>query len=850
MILVRLITWPYMRKHAARTLLTCAAISLGVSVFVAMQTANRAVYASFQDTINRIAGATELQITAGESGFDEEVLERVQALAEVRVAAPVIEAVVGTRMPGQGNLLVLGIDMTGDRSLREYDLAAGDEAILDDPLVFLAQPDSIMLSDRFASRNGLGIDARVPLETMDGPRDFTVRGILRSSGLTSAFGGNLAVMDIYAAQHVFGRGRRFDRIDVALTPGTSLHDGRAALETLLGPAFEVQPPSTRGESFQSLLRVYRFALYFSSAFAVVVGMFIIFNAFSIAVTERRGEIGLLRALGATRVRVWTLFVGESLMLALVGTAVGIVVGHAAAGVVARGAARLIQGVYGVTGSDVTIELSARVAGFAAAVGLLTSALAAVLPARSAARVDPVKALQKGRHQVLAEGGSRGRLMAAAVLSALGVIALAGSGSLPVFYAGYVSILIAALLAAPAAALWLTRLIRPLLRWMRPVEGALAADSLMAAPRRTSATVAALMLSLALVIGLAGTARGSQARISDWVATALNPDLFVTSSPTLTGRTYRFPNTMMAELESIDGVDEVQRLRTVRVRMDGEPVLLIAAELSKMSRRSRRQAVEGDIDEMFRRAAAGEGFIASENFARLRGARLGDVIDVPAPNGVVQLPLVGVIQEYSDQNGALFIDRERFVREWHDSTIDLFRVYVSEQARAVDVRNAILDRFSSNRRIFVLSNDEVRSYIMGLTDQWFALTWVQIGIAVAVAVLGIVNSLMVSVSDRRRELGILRALGGFPSQVRWTIWLESIGIAIVSVILGLALGAVHLYCVLEMTSRDFPGLRFDYAYPYAVAAALFPIILVTAVAGAMIPAEAAVRGSLIAALEYE
>ena len=216
MILVRLITWPYMRKHAARTLLTCAAISLGVSVFVAMQTANRAVYASFQDTINRIAGATELQITAGESGFDEEVLERVQALAEVRVAARVIEAVVGTRMPGQGNLLVLGIDMTGDRSLREYDLAAGDEAILDDPLVFLAQPDSIMLSDRFASRNGLGIDARVPLETMDGPRDFTVRGILRSSGLTSAFGGNLAVMDIYAAQHVFGRGRRFDRIDVAL----------------------------------------------------------------------------------------------------------------------------------------------------------------------------------------------------------------------------------------------------------------------------------------------------------------------------------------------------------------------------------------------------------------------------------------------------------------------------------------------------------------------------------------------------------------------------------------------------------------------------------------------------------
>lgn len=294
--LLHLMSWPYLRRHFGRTILTVAAVAMGVGVFVAMRGANAAVLASFQDTIDRIAGATELQITAGEPGFDEDVLERVQEHPQVRVAAPVIEAVVGTRLPGQGNLLILGVDMTGDRSLREYDLADGDAAILDDPLVFLAQPDSIMVSAAFAGRNGLTINSRVPLDTIDGARDFVVRGILRSSGLSSAFGGNIAIMDIYAAQFVFGRGRKFDRIDLAVTGGANVAEVQTSLQSLLGSGFQVQAPSTRGQSVESMLRIYQFMLYFSSAFALAMGMFIIYNAFAIAVTQRRGEMFGTRAL--------------------------------------------------------------------------------------------------------------------------------------------------------------------------------------------------------------------------------------------------------------------------------------------------------------------------------------------------------------------------------------------------------------------------------------------------------------------------------------------------------------------------------------------------------------------------
>src|SRR4029077_15707599 len=208
-ILLRLISWPYFRKHILRTVLTTAGIVLGVAVFVGMHTANQSVLFAFNHTIDRIAGKTELQVTAGETGFNEEVLEIVQSAASVRVAVPVIEAVVDSRIEGEGNLLILGVDMTGDRSLRDYDLESGDQAVIDDPLVFLAQPDSIIITKDFADRNHLSVGRKLTLSTMAGDKAFTVRGIMRSGGLTSAFGGNLAIMDIYAAQQVFGRGRRF-----------------------------------------------------------------------------------------------------------------------------------------------------------------------------------------------------------------------------------------------------------------------------------------------------------------------------------------------------------------------------------------------------------------------------------------------------------------------------------------------------------------------------------------------------------------------------------------------------------------------------------------------------------------
>lgn len=846
MMLLRLISWPYARRHLLRWLLTMAGIVLGVGVFVGMHTANQSVLAAFRETIDKVAGTTQLQVTAGEPGFGEEVLERVQSLPEVRAAAPVIEATVAT---AHGNLLILGVDMLGDRSLRTYDLEGTDEAI-DDPLIFLAQADSLIVTRTFAEKNGLQITSRLPMRTMQGDLVFTVRGIMKPGGLASAFGGDLAIMDIYAAQKFFGRGRRFDRVDLALQDGVTLAGGSAKLRTLLGSGYEVSPPSSRGEQFEQTSRIYSLASGITSVFALFIGMFIIYNTFAIAVTQRRSEIGILRALGATRSQIRTLFLTESAIAGSIGSGLGVLFGIAMARAMAGYIGNILTDVYGVAQRADGIQLDPVLIAGAWAMGIVTSLVAAVIPARAAAYVDPVKALQKGRNQALSEGESLLRRWAAVGCAAAAVIAVIFSHSTAIFYAGFVLGGVAAVLLAPSLTLWLSRFLRPLLALLRPVEGTLAADSLIQSPRRTSGTVAALMLSLALVISLGGLARASYDSLADWMRIALNPDLFVTTAQSVTSRTFVFPASLGDGLRAIPGVDEVQLVRSVRVPVKGGPVMLVALDVGSVERRAKLPPVEGDPATMYRRTERGEAVLASETFVRLHGGKLGEVLEIAAPSGVLKLPIAGIVRDFSDQQGSLLISREAYIQAWNDDSVNVFRIYVKTGARDADVRQRILDTFGKQQRLFVLTNKDVRDYVTRLTDQWFGLTYVQIAVAVLVAILGIVNALTVSITDRRRELGVLQAVGGLRQQIRHTVWMEAAAIGFIGLVLGLLLGAVELYYAIEISRRDLVGIDIGYAYPFRTALALAPVILIAAFLAAVGPSESAVRGSLVEALEYE
>ena len=246
------ITWQQWRLHKLRTLLTVVGIALGVAVFFAVRTANVTLLNSLTTTIEKLAGKATLQITGGETGFPESVWDAVRDTPGVKVAEPVIEVIANTDYDDASTLMIVGVDMVGDRELREYQFDESGTQ-MSDPLVALSQPDSILIARTFADKNKLKEGDKLPLYTSQGRREFIVRGIFQPKGIGEVFGGQIAVMDVFNAQFVFGRGRNFDRIDLMNESDVTVDELRERLRQRLPAGVTIEKPSARGQQIENTI---------------------------------------------------------------------------------------------------------------------------------------------------------------------------------------------------------------------------------------------------------------------------------------------------------------------------------------------------------------------------------------------------------------------------------------------------------------------------------------------------------------------------------------------------------------------------------------------------------------------
>jgi len=845
------ITLRQWRSHKLRVLLTTLSIALGVGVFFAIRTANAALLDSLKTTVEKLAGKATLQVTAGESGFPEQVLDTVRATPGVRLAEPVIEVIAQTGYADEGSLLVLGVDTTGDRQLRDYEFDPTQTEIAD-PLLYLAQPNSILLSHSFAARHGLKVGDTLPLYTADGHKEFVVRGLFQPTGIGEIFGGNIAAMDVYSAQVVFGRGRNFDRIDLTNSAGIPIEVVQQRLRAQLSPGIEVLRPEVRGEALENSVTAMRAGMTITSFVSLLVSVFIIFNSFSIAVNQRWKEIGVLRAAGVERRNILRMFLAEACLVALVGSALGIAGGFYLASGTARMMGSIAGAAYGVAASPEHAAFQVGLAVTSLLLGVAASLAGAWLPARAASRLDPVLALHNVESRQSEKVLGWGRVSAGAFVVTAGLLLIyftSARGGLNAQFAYAGAVLLGLVLLLPKIVHLTARALRPLMDWAAGSEGALAMDAMIQSPRRSSATVGALMIGLMFAYSTAAYIQSYRQVIDRWMGQVLNADLFVAASPFMRSPSYHLSEELGRSIAALPGVKRVENIRLISVPYHGDAATLSAIEMDGFLARA-ADAIDGGLGSRAReRLLYGEGVVASRNFAARWGMRVGDSVHLETPTGALELPIVGLLDDYRSEKGTLFVDRALFKSRWGDSAVDFVDVNLLPGADAAQVKREVR-RLTANTRVFVYTNGEFKRWVSGLVDRFFMLNYMQLVIAVLVAMLGIMNTLLISVSERQRELGIVRAIGGLRSQVRKLVLLEAVAISIAGVLVG-ALAAVFNIAFLSHTvSGVLAGYYIPFYFPALLVVASVPVVAAGSLLAGWWPARRAARMQVIEAIGYE
>jgi putative ABC transport system permease protein len=858
--LLRRISLQHVKHQKFRTIIALFGIALGVASMTSIDIVTVSVVRSLEDSINRITGRAVLQITGTESGFPESMLERVQNVPGVEYAVPVIETNANLAAGSERSFVVLGVDVLQDSNIRDYSMT-DESADIPDTLLFLAKPDSILLTREMAKREGIVIDQKILVQTVQGIKTFTVRGLLEPDGPAKALGGDIAIMDIYAAQLTFGKDKRIDRIDVSIIRGETLDSVKGRIQSSLPQGYNIDTPAGRTRQIENFMGRFQKSMNLIGFMALVVGMYLIYNTVSISVVQRRKEIGILRALGATQGQIMRLFLAETAALALLASFLGVWLGIGFAKLSISAVAQSVSSLYGR--SHVT-DLGFSLLGILRniGIGVIASVVAAIFPARSSSHVAPVSAIRSQPYTM--NGVVRNRvltLLSASLIALAGIIVAiyktAGLAS-PIRNSttttiAVISLLLGISLATPLFLKWFIIAYRSVIAPRLGAGGRIAGLNLEKNLSRNSVAVAAVFFSIALAVSTASAINSARRGLLEYIDSVERSDIIITSGhPLATGgaQTIPMPLSMARELESVPGVASADPFRRLFLNISGNRVLLEMIDVPRWLQHNTCTVVEGQYNDMLRLMPDQDAVVINEIVASRMGLKPGDNIILPAPAGPAIFLVVGVVVSYASEGGVIIMDMRTYERHWQDHVADMFSVFVKPGSNVAAVHDAIQDRFRNKRKMFVLSSLEFREEIKKLFERTFLMNDAANVLSLIIAGFGIIVTLLSSVLERTREIGILRSIGMTRSQVSGVVIIESALLGAAGGVLGATAGVLAGWINLEGFFRlDFGNSMIYHIHGGSVLLSLLLAIVLSVLAG-LYPAWRAARTNITETLAYE
>jgi putative ABC transport system permease protein len=857
--LLETVSWRHLKLHRLRTLLTILGIVLGVGVIVAIAIVNRSLTTSFQSTIDQIAGKAVLQVANGESGIREDLFPVVRDTAGVQDAAAAVDGFLPVSGAAAERLYVYGVDLLTDFAIRDHQFAgAGFE--FDRALDFIAAPDSIAVTETFARRLDVNLGSQLTVITSRGKQTYTVRALLKEEGTAKVFGGNFALMDLPVAQMAFGKEGKFDIVDLTVEPGATVADVQQRLRQRLQGMADVERPRKRGEQIESLLTSFRVGLFFVSLIALFVGFFLIYNTVSVSVVQRKREIGTLRCIGMRRGELIRWIISEALILALVGALAGCVFGWllAQAALVAVGetVSNLFSSIGLMTGGLAWQELLLAITS-----GVGVAVLAALHPAVEAVRISPLENARQSVWRPVFHGSKSWatRLGLLCVLLSPMIIFFAAVLRSPVqqFSAGVIGMLIFLLALAFLCPLIISSCVNwfaraginiPGFSW---AESRLASDSLRKNPIRSGITVATMVISLAAIFTIAAFVNSVRGSLLAWIDQMVTADLIVSSGARTAGpKNVPLTEDPLPGLRSVAGVKIVDLYRLIRSNYQGRPILIesFSAAASAAVRKLPTPSGEGKM--VLSEMAAGDGVIVSESFQSKFGKGTNDTVELATPAGLVAFRVLGVYVDYSSDIGSVLIDRALYKKFWQDELVDAFDLWLEPGADQNIVIEQIKKDYGEQYQLFISTHRQLKESVVRIMEQSFVVNYAVEIVAVIVAVFSVINTLLASVLDRARQIGVLRAIGATQAQIRRMIIFEAASMGLIGGFLGLIAGTIMSYHHVVYNTKVLTGWTFEYYYPYDLAAlSIFVSVILCLLAGYW-PAKHAAATPIVSAIGYE
>jgi putative ABC transport system permease protein len=823
-------------QEPVRAALTALAVALGVAVVLAIELAGRAAAGSFHASLETLVGHQDLEITAL-GGVPDATYAHLASLPYPLHLTPRMEDFAVVRPEGEVVPLV-GLDL----------IAGALE-----PGVHLPQPSGnpAAHSRRLPDLDhavwvgwGLGRTAgqTLRLQINDGEADYRVAGVLPDI----ADAGQLrraVVMDIGLAQRVLRREGRIDRILVRLPAGSEAGKYQALLAAQL-PGVQVQRAGAQTDENRKMLAAFRWNLRLLSYIALIVGSFLIYNTISVSVVRRRREIGVLRAVGATRAQVLLAFLGEAALFGLAGALAGIPLARALAAGAVRLLGSTVESLY-VSSAPAAVALTPGIVALGVAIGLGVALLSALAPALEAARVAPVEALERGAREYHARVYKERDAAIAGLLAfaALGASLLPPLGTTPVF--GYIAallLIVAATLAMPdivAVAMAASGALARRLGMSR-VEPLLAGRSLAASLRRSATLTAALATAVAMVASVGIMVSSFRHTVVDWMNQQLPADLYL--NPAVPPAADRHP-TLDPDVEAIvtrvPGVAAVGSFRSYSISYGGLPATLGASDLSLVARTGRLRFLSGNRAEILSGLMGRDAVVVSEPFANKHHLRAGAFIDLPLLGRSVRFRVLGVFYDYGSEAGLILVDRTTLAKYLPEGPPTNLSILLSPGVDPERTRREIVNALAGHR-VSIFLNREIRAQAIRIFDRTFAITYALEAVAIIVAVVGIAGALLAVVIDRRRELGLLRFLGASQPQVRRLIVCEAGLLGLLANLAGLGLGILLSLILIFVINKQSFGWTIQFHWPVALLAAGLGVVYAATLLAALYPARAAAR----------